>query len=44
VYANRPDCGPNPRLNGCGYGTKVVGGAVLTGGIIGVVAGTLTWR
>lgn len=44
VYANRPDCNTNKAADGCGYGTKVVGGAVLTAGIVGVVAGALTWR
>jgi hypothetical protein len=44
VYANRPDCGTNQMASGCGYGTKVVGTAVLTGGIVSLVAGALTWR
>jgi hypothetical protein len=44
IYANRPDCGFNPEAGGCGYGTKVVGGAVLTGGIAGLMVGALTWR
>ena len=44
VYANRPDCRTNPRAEACGYGTKVIGGAVLTGGLVGIVAGALTWR
>jgi hypothetical protein len=44
VYANRPECNTSPSANACGYGTKVVGGAVLTGGIVSVVAGALTWR
>jgi hypothetical protein len=44
VYANRPECGSNQVASGCGYGTKVVGGAVLTAGIVALVAGALMWR
>jgi hypothetical protein len=44
VYANRPECTTNQFAGGCGYGTKVVGGAVLTGGVVGLVIGALTWR
>jgi hypothetical protein len=44
VYANRPECDVNRFASGCGYGTKVVGGAVLSGGMVGVVVGALTWR
>ena len=44
VYANRPECRTNQMANGCGYGTKVVGGAVLSAGIVGLVVGGLTWR
>jgi len=44
VYANRPDCSANPAAGGCGYGTKVVGGAVLAAGAVGIVAGTVSWR
>jgi hypothetical protein len=44
VYANRPECNTNQLASGCSYGTKVVGGAVLTGGIVGIVAGALAWR
>ena len=44
VYANRPECSPRPFATGCGYGTKVVGGAVLSGGIVGLTIGALTWR
>lgn len=44
VYANRPECRTNQVAYGCGYGTKVVGGAVLSAGIFGFVAGALTWR
>jgi hypothetical protein len=44
VYANRPECTAIPTASGCGYGTKVVGGAVLSAGIVGVMVGALTWR
>ncbi|MEP7310797.1 MAG: hypothetical protein ABJA98_35310 [Acidobacteriota bacterium] len=44
VYANRPECSSHPVATGCGYGTKVVGGAVLSGGIVGLTIGALTWR
>jgi hypothetical protein len=44
VYANRPECTTNPTASGCGYGTKVAGGAVLSAGIVGVVIGAATWR
>jgi len=44
VYGNRPECRENQRASGCGYGTKVVGGAVLSAGIVGLVVGALTWR
>ena len=44
VYANRPECSTTPVAGGCGYGTKVVGGAVLSAGIVGLVAGALAWR
>lgn len=44
VYANRPDCSMNANLDGCGYGTKVVGGAVISAGLIGLLIGALTWR
>ena len=44
VYANRPECTTFPTAGGCGYGTKVVGGAVLSAGIVGVLVGALTWR
>ena len=43
VYANRPECSTNQFAGGCGYGTKVIGGAVLTGGAAGLVIGALTW-
>ena len=43
VYANRPECSTNQLASGCGYGTKVVGGAVLTAGAVGIVVGALTW-
>ncbi|HWF85099.1 MAG TPA: hypothetical protein VG222_09640 [Vicinamibacterales bacterium] len=44
VYANRPDCSTNPTASACGYGTKVVGTAVLSAGIVGLVVGAATWR
>jgi hypothetical protein len=44
VYANRPECGIDHFASGCGYGTKVVGGAVLSGGIVGLFVGALMWR
>jgi hypothetical protein len=44
VYANRPECDNHQFADGCGYGTKVVGGAVLSGGIVGLFVGALTWR
>lgn len=44
VYANRPECSTNHSAGGCGYGTKVIGGAVLSAGIVGLVVGALTWR
>jgi uncharacterized membrane protein YjjB (DUF3815 family) len=43
VYANRPECSTNQFAGGCGYGTKVIGGAVLTGGAVGLFIGALTW-
>lgn len=44
VYANRPECSTNAAAGGCGYGSKVVGGAVLSGGIVSLIAGAVTWR
>ena len=44
VYANRPDCNMNPNLGGCGYGTKVVGASVLSGGLVGLLVGAVMWR
>ena len=44
VYANRPDCSVNAEFGGCGYGTKVVGGSLLAGGLVGVIVGAATWR
>jgi hypothetical protein len=44
VYANRPECRTNQAADACGYGTKVVGGAVLSAGLVGIVVGALTWR
>jgi len=43
VYANRPECRTNVSASGCGYGTKVVGGSVLAGGVIGVGVGAALW-
>jgi len=43
VYANRPECSTSRFAGGCGYGTKVVGGAVLAGGIVGFVIAAATW-
>lgn len=44
VYANRPECRTNQFANGCGYGSKVVGGAVLSGGLVSITLGAVTWR
>jgi hypothetical protein len=44
IYANRPECETRPYAGGCGYGTKVIGGSVLSGGLVGVAVGALTWR
>jgi len=44
VYANRPECSTTQFASGCGYGTKVAGGAVLSAGLVGIVAGALAWR
>jgi hypothetical protein len=44
VYANRPECSTDRFAGGCGYGAKVVGGAVLSGGIAGLFVGALTWN
>jgi hypothetical protein len=44
VYANRPECDVHQFAGGCGYGTKVVGGAVLSGGLVSLIVGALTWR
>jgi hypothetical protein len=44
VYANRPECRTTQLANGCGYGTRVVGGAVLSAGLVGLLVGALTWR
>jgi hypothetical protein len=43
-YANRPECGVAPTAGGCGYGAKVIGGSVLTGGVASLLVGALTWR
>jgi hypothetical protein len=45
VYANRPECSAtNHMASGCQYGTKVIGGSVLTAGLFGVALGAVTWR
>lgn len=44
AYANRPECTGNRSASGCGYGTKVIGGSVLAGGLVGVVVGAANWR
>jgi len=44
VYANRPECGADHSATSCGYGAKVLGGAVLAGGAVSIAAGALTWR
>lgn len=44
VYANRPDCSANHAASGCGYGTKVTGGALVAGGVVTVALGAVTWR
>ena len=43
-YANRPECNTDPGAGGCGYGPKVVGTAALSGGLVGLFVGALTWR
>ena len=44
AYANRPECTASTAAGGCGYGTRVVGTAVLSGGVVGLFVGALTWR
>lgn len=44
VYANRPGCGSTPEPGGCSYGTKVIGGAMIAGGAVGITVGALSWR
>ena len=44
TYANRPECSTNPIASGCGYGPKVIGTAALSGGLVGLLVGALTWR
>jgi hypothetical protein len=44
VYANRPECSTIPTAGGCGYGTKVIGGSVLSAGVVGLVVGAAMWR
>jgi hypothetical protein len=43
VYANRPECSFSPYAGWCGYGTKVVGTAVLSGGLVSLFVGALIW-
>ena len=43
VYANRPECGDAPSAAGCGYGTKVLGGAMLAAGGVGLAVGAASW-
>ena len=43
VYANRPECGDDPSAAGCGYGTKVLGGAMLAAGGVGLAVGAASW-
>jgi len=45
VYANRPECsGPLNLPSGCGYGTKVVGGSLLAGGLVAITVGAVSWH
>jgi hypothetical protein len=44
VYSHRPECNSSPAASGCGYGTRVVGGAVLSAGVLSLVIVALTWR
>jgi hypothetical protein len=44
VYANRPECSTTPTAGGCGYGTKVIGGSVLSAGVVGLLVGAAMWR
>jgi hypothetical protein len=44
AYANRPECTANAVAGGCGYGARVAGTAVLSGGIVSLFVGALTWR
>lgn len=43
AYANRPDCGTSAMADGCSYGSKVIGGSVLAGGLVGVTLGVVMW-
>jgi len=44
IDANRPACSANHAASGCGYGTKVTGGAWLAGGLVSVTLGAVTWH
>jgi hypothetical protein len=44
VYANRPECSVSPSSGGCGYGAKVLGGAVTSAGVAALLIGVATWR
>ena len=44
VYANRPECNGRPWADGCSYGTKVAGGALISAGMVGIIGGALAWR
>jgi hypothetical protein len=44
IYGNRPECSRRVFASGCGFGTKVVGGAVLSGGAVSLTIGAITWR
>jgi hypothetical protein len=43
VYSNRPDCKCYGG-QGCGYGTRVIGGAILSAGLVGMLAGAVAWK
>lgn len=44
TYANRPECRASAAVDGCSYGTKVVGTAVTAAGLVTFFTGALTWR